>query len=90
MITEFLKFYPKSILLSRFTDTQTKTIFHRHNTRYNTGVVVQDNTAQQWWCSTILTVNTISNTDKFAKMVHPDFFGEDSGRSPHHSDLENQ
>ena len=90
MITEFLKFYPKSILLSRFTDTQTKTIFHRHNTRYNTGVVVQDNTAQQWWCSTILTVNTISNTGKFAKMVHPDFFGEDGGRSYHHSDLENQ
>ena len=90
MIIEFLKFYPKSILLSRFTDTQTKTIFYRHNTRYNTGVVVQDNTAQQWWCSTILTVNTISNTGKFAKMVHPDFLGEDSGRSPHHSDLENQ
>ena len=89
MITEFLKFYPKSILLSRFTDTQTKTIFHRHNTRYNTGVVVQDNTAQQWWCSTILTVNTISNTGKFAKMVHPDFFGEDGGRSYHHSELEN-
>ena len=90
MITEFLKFYPKSILLSRFTDTQTKTIFHRHNTRYNTGVVVQDNTAQQWWCSTILTVNTISNTGKFTKMVHPDFFGEDGGKSSHHSELENQ
>ena len=23
-------------------------------------------------------------------MVHPDFFGEDGGRSSHHSDLENQ
>ena len=23
-------------------------------------------------------------------MVHPDFFGEDVGRSSHHSDLENQ
>ena len=32
----------------------------------------------------------ISNTGKFAKMVHPDFFGEDGGRSYHHSDLENQ
>ena len=32
---------------------------------------------------------TISNTGKFAKMVHPDFFGEDGVRSPHHSDLEN-
>ena len=28
-------------------DTQTKTIFHRHNTSYNTGVAVQDNAAQQ-------------------------------------------
>ena len=30
------------------------------------------------------------NTGKFAKIVHPDFFGEDDGRSSHHSDLENQ
>ena len=29
-------------------------------------------------------------TGKFAKIVHPDFFGEDGGRSSHHSDLENQ
>ena len=33
--------------------------------------------ARQWRCSTVLAANTISNTDKFAKMVHPDFFGED-------------
>ena len=72
------------------TDTQTKTIFHQHNTSYNTGVAVQDNAAQQWWYSTILTANTISNTGKFAKMVHLDFFGEDGGRSSHHSHLENQ
>ena len=51
---------------------------------------MQDNAAQQWWYSTILAANTISNTGKFAKMVHPDFFGEDGGRSSHHSDLENQ
>ena len=51
---------------------------------------MQDNAAQQWWCSTILAANTISNTGKFAKMVYPDFFGEDGGRSSHHSDLENQ
>ena len=38
---------------------------------------------------TILTANAISNTAKTAKMVHPDFFGEDSGRNPHHSDSEN-
>ena len=28
-------------------DTQTKTIFHRRNRSYNTGVAVQDNAAQQ-------------------------------------------
>ena len=38
---------------------------------------------------TVLVANTISYTGKFAKMVHPDFFGENGGRSPHHSDLEN-
>ena len=51
---------------------------------------MQDNATQQWWYSTILTANTILNTGKFAKMVHPDFFGEDCGRSSHHSDLKNQ
>ena len=68
------------------------TIFHRCSISYNTGagVAVQDNAAQQWWYSTILAANTISNTVKFTKMVHPDFFGEDCGRSSHHSDLENQ
>ena len=61
---------------------QTKTIFHRsmQHTSCNTDAAVQDNAAQQWWYSTILAVNTISNTGKFAKMVHPDFFGEDSGK----------
>ena len=63
---------------------------NRHNTSYNTGVAVQDNAAQQWWYSIILAANTISNTGKFAKMAHPDFFGEDGGTSSHHSDLENQ
>ena len=51
---------------------------------------MQDNTAQQWWYSTILAENTILNTGKFAKMVNPDFFGEDGDRSSHHSHLENQ
>ena len=71
---------------------QTKIIFHQHNTSYNTDVPVQDNAAQQWWYSTILASNTISNwqTGKFAKMVHPDFFDENGGRRSHHSDLENQ
>ena len=55
---------------------QTKTVFHRRNTSYNTGIVAQDNAAQQWWYSTILAANTIPNTGKFAKMVHPDFFVE--------------
>ena len=43
--------------------------------------------AQQWLYNTILVAHTISG--KFAKMVHPDFFGANGGRSPHHSDLEN-
>ena len=52
---------------------QTKTIFHRRNTSHNTGVASQDNEAQRWWYSTILAVNTISNTGKFAKMESPHF-----------------
>ena len=70
---------------------QTKTIFHRCNKSYNTGIAVQDHASQEWWYCTILAaVNTISNTGEFAKMVHPDFFGEDGGRSSHHSvDFEN-
>ena len=40
----------------------------QHKLQYNTGVVVQDNAAQQWWYSIILAANTISNTGKFAKM----------------------
>ena len=50
---------------------------------------MQDNAAQQWWSSTILAANTISNTGKFAKMVHLDFFYENGGRSLDHPDLEN-
>ena len=51
---------------------------------------MQDNAAQQSCYGTILAANTISNTGKFTKMVHPDFVDEDGGRSSHHSDLENQ
>ena len=54
-------------------------MFHRHNTSYSTGAAVQDNAAEQWWYSTILAESTISNTGKFAKMVHSEFFGEDGG-----------
>ena len=60
----------------------------QHKLQYNTGVEMQDNVAQQWGHSTIMVANTISNTGKFTKMVHPDFFGENGGRNPHHSDLE--
>ena len=87
---EFLNFYLKSILFQGFTNTQTKTIFRQCNTGYNTGVAVQDNEAQQWWYSTILGANIISNTGKFPKMLHSDIFGENGGRSSYHSDLENQ
>ena len=68
---------------------QTKTIFYRHNTSYSTDVAVEDNVAQQqWWYSTVLEENKIWNTGKFAKMVHPDIFGKDGGRSSHRSDLQ--
>ena len=61
----------------------------QHKLQYYTGVAMEDNAAQQWWYSTILAANTISNTGKFDKMVHSDFFGEYSGRNPYHFDLEN-
>ena len=51
--------------------------------------MVQDNAAQQWWYSTILPANTISNTGKFTKMVHSGSFGGDGSRSSCHSDLKN-
>ena len=60
-----------------------------HKLQYNNGAAVQDDEAQQCWYSTILAANAISNNGKFVKMVHLDFFGEDGGRSPHHSNLEN-
>ena len=46
---------------------------------------MQDNAPQQWWYSTIIAANTISNNGKFAKICHIQI-----GRSFHHSDLENQ
>ena len=61
----------------------------QHKLQYNTDVAMQDNAAQQWRYSTILAANTISNTGKFAKMVHADFFGEHDDRNRYHSDLEN-
>ena len=60
-----------------------------HKLQCNTVVAMQDSASQRWWYSTILAANTISNTGKFAKMLHPDFFDEDGGKNPHHSDLEN-
>ena len=58
--------------------------------RHNWCCNAQDNTAQHWWHRTFLAANTISNTGKIAKMVHLDFFGENGGRNPHHSDSENR
>ena len=60
----------------------------QHKLQNNTDVVVQNNPAQQGWYILILAANTILNTGKFAKKVHPDFFGQYGGRSSHHSDLE--
>ena len=61
----------------------------QHKLQNNTDVVVQNNPAQQGWYILILAANTILNTGKFAKKLHPDFFGQYGGRSSHHSDLEN-
>ena len=44
----------------------------QHSLQYNTGLGTQANAAQHWWYSAILTVNKISNTGKFTKMVHRD------------------
>ena len=58
----------------------------QHKLQHNTdGVAVQNNAAQysmhKWWYSTtLLAVNAILGTGKFAKMVHLDFFGEDGGK----------
>ena len=53
------------------------------------GAALQNNAAQHWLYSILLAANTISNTGKIAKMVHPSFFGEDVGKNPYHSDSEN-
>ena len=71
---ESLKFYPVT----------------QHKLQYNTGVAMQDNAAQQCWYSTIMAANTFSNTSKFAKMIHPYFFGEYDDENPYYFDLENQ
>ena len=73
------KCYPKPILFYRLTDTQTKDNMPvmQHKLQYDTGVAMQDSAAQHWWCSTILTANTISNTGKLSKTVRPDSFGEE-------------
>ena len=42
--------------------------------QYDTGVAMQDKAAQHWWYNTIIAANTISNTGKLAKTVHPDSF----------------
>lgn len=67
-----------------FTDTQTKGNISamQHKLQYNTGAAMQDNTRQHWWY-------IISNTCNFAKIIHPDFFGEVAVRNRHHLDPEN-
>ena len=69
---------------------QTRIIFHQHFNVITLMAlqckVMQHNnggTVQYWQQA-----NT--NTDKFSKIVHPDFFGEYGGRSSQLSDLENQ
>ena len=86
---EFLKVYQNQYYFNVLQTHKLRQYFI-DATQVTTGVAVPYNAAQQWWYSTILAANTISNTGKFAKMVHPDIFGEDGSRSSHHSDLENQ
>ena len=57
-----------------------KTIFHQQETSYNTILVLLSKIMQhiidgivQYWHQT----QFHSNTGKFTKMVHPDFFGDD-------------
>ena len=63
-------------MLDYFTDLQTKGSISatQLQLQYNIGVKMQGNVARQWWYSTILVVDTILNTDKIAKMVHPGIF----------------
>ena len=77
---KILKSYPKPILFYCLTNARTKENISvtQHNLQYDTGVAMQDNVVQHWWYSTILAASTISNTGKLAKMVRPDFFGEES------------
>ena len=42
---------------------------------------MQDNAVQH-------TGGTIQNWRGTQRMIHPDFFGEDGGKTPHHSDSE--
>ena len=86
---EVLKFYTKSYYFNVLRTRKLRQYFI--DTTQVTALALGCKIMQHnWWYSTILTANTISNTGKFAKIVHPDFFGEDVGRSSHHSDLENQ
>ena len=70
------------IELMKFCNTFLSKTWKRDQDRYMNKK--QDNAVQQWWYSTILVANAISNNVEFAKMVHPDFFDEDGGRSFHH------
>ena len=84
---EILNCNPKSLLFYHFTGTRTKCNISatQHKLQYHTGVEMEDNVTQHWWYSTILTRNTISNTDKLAKMVYATFLVN----NPHHSVSEN-
>ena len=66
-----------------FTDKQTKDNISvtQQKLKYTIDLAMQYNAAQHYF--------TISNTGKFAKMVHPDFPGDSGGRNPYHSDSEN-
>lgn len=45
--------------------------------------IMQCDATQHWQYRTILEVNAMSNTCKFAEMVHLDSFGDDGNRNPY-------
>ena len=61
----------KKILVSEF-------FFKFNNYFFSTGTPttnkLHDSVAQHWWHNTILVANTISNTGKLVKTIHPDSF----------------
>ena len=83
---KLLKCHPKSTLFYKRQYFSEATQITMQHWSLNS---IQNNAAQHWWYNAILAANTISIIGKFAKMFHPDYFGEDGCRNSHHSNSEN-